>query len=345
MKIALGIQYDGTNYHGWQSQLNPVLPTIQAEIERAISKIADHPIEIICAGRTDAGVHAYEQVAHFETQASRSDYAWIAGGNTYLPSDITLLWAKKVSDDFHARFSAKARCYRYVIYQSPTRPALFRHQVGWYYQTLNVEDMQKAAQYLLGEHDFTSFRGADCQAHSPVRTVNSVSFEIKKPLIIFEIKANAFLHHMVRNIVGALINVGIQKYPPHWFQELLLSKGEGYIPITNKFSGVGTNRPEYFGNSARRRGESNRSVHELHDCCERRRRSGISREASLHAAERQTQGEFGWWVSAAGSGSLPTQSGKPKDEGYITAPASGLYLKQVIYPPHFELPKLSNVLF
>jgi len=238
MKIALGIQYDGTAYHGWQSQTGSVLPTIQTEVEKALSKVANHPVKIICAGRTDTGVHACCQVVHFEAQAERSDYSWVAGGNSYLPDDIALNWAKTVSEDFHARFSAIARQYRYIICNASIRPALFRRQVGWCYQPLVLELMEEAAQHLLGKHDFSSFRGAACQAHSPIRTVNSVSFSAKNSFIIFDIEANAFLHHMVRNIVGALMDVGMKKYPPHGFKDLLELKDRTAAGIAASASGL-----------------------------------------------------------------------------------------------------------
>ena len=229
MKIALAVGYDGSHYHGWQSQKG-LLATVQYQLERALSKVANHPVNVICAGRTDAGVHAVEQIVHFDTTANRSNYSWVMGTNRYMPSDITAYWACPVVASgkgwekvFHARFSAYARYYRYIICEQPIRPTLHRNRVGWYYQPLDFHAMQNAAQAFLGEHDFENFRSRDCQAKTSVRKVSKFIMIQKPPFIIIDIIANAFLHNMVRNMVGALVEVGHHKQKPDWIDELLNS--------------------------------------------------------------------------------------------------------------------------
>lgn len=223
MRIALGVEYDGSAYAGWQFQTGQ--STVQAALEQALSQIADQPIRIHCAGRTDAGVHALNQVVHFDTEASRDNQAWELGVNTLLPSDIRVRWAKLASDNFHARFSATARSYVYYLLSSRTQSALLRQRVYWLPQVVDVERMHQAAQYLLGEHDFSAFRSRDCQSQSPFRLVSNVCVEqTNSGLLRFSITANAFLHHMVRNIVGSLVEVGIGKQQVEWFHEALLSK-------------------------------------------------------------------------------------------------------------------------
>jgi tRNA pseudouridine38-40 synthase len=221
MRIALGIEYDGTNYCGWQRQ-NDVC-TVQEKVEEALSKIAVHSIRVVCAGRTDAGVHGLGQVVHFDTDAIRPDKAWILGVNRYLPADIRILWARHVSDDFHARFSAIARQYRYIIYNNKIASAILRHRAMWTPFAPNAELMHEAGQYLVGKHDFSSFRGSGCQAKSPVRTVESLVIKRNGAMINVDIKANAFLLHMVRSIVGMLVEIGMGKKPPIWAQEVLQS--------------------------------------------------------------------------------------------------------------------------
>lgn len=222
MRIALGIEYDGCGFKGWQSQLN--LPTVQAHVEKAVSRIANQPILLQCAGRTDAGVHAVEQVVHFECDAKRDLKAWTHGVNSYLPSTIAIKWAKEVPADFHARFSAFARTYRYLIYNHRTRPALFINKVCWRYEKFNIEAMQLAASYLLGENDFSSFRSSQCEASTPMRCIYSIMVRQDNNFIIIDIKANAFLHHMVRNIVGVLIRIGRGLSPPSWMDGVLKAK-------------------------------------------------------------------------------------------------------------------------
>ena len=246
-RIALGIEYDGTHYHGWQTQEE--VPTIQNTLEAALTQVATLPINIICAGRTDAGVHAECQVIHFETEVSRSLRAWVWGSNRFLPPDIRVLWAKEVSSDFHARFSALARYYRYIIYNNPIQSALHVNRSAWCYRKLSETRMQEAAQYLVGEHDFTSFRGAACQAKSPIRRIEHFNVTRKNDFIFLEIKANAFLHHMVRNIAGTLIEIGSGKKSPQWIIELLANKDRRLAGMTANPAGlylVGIDYPSAF---------------------------------------------------------------------------------------------------
>ncbi|MCP5419224.1 MAG: tRNA pseudouridine(38-40) synthase TruA [Gammaproteobacteria bacterium] len=220
MRIALGLEYDGSQFRGWQIQEKGVR-TVQCCLEQALSSIADHPIHTFCAGRTDAGVHAIGQVVHFDTSARRPAQAWIMGGNSNLPADIGVLWAQPVPETFHARFSAVARRYRYVILNRPYRPVLERHRAAWWYKPLSAHSMDKAAQDLLGEHDFSAFRGRHCQARTPVRTVHAIRVERHGDHVVLDIEANAFLHHMVRNITGVLLAIGGGERPIDWAGDVL----------------------------------------------------------------------------------------------------------------------------
>lgn len=222
MKIALGIEYNGHEFYGWQAQEN--LLTVQGCLEQALSKIADEPIKVFCAGRTDAGVHAIGQVIHFETQVQRDPRAWTLGVNTHLPPAIAVRWMKMVDDDFHARFSALARRYCYVIYNHSLRPALLANRVTWHYHSLNEKLMQQASTYLIGEHDFSSFRSAQCESKTPMRNVQEIIISRKNDLVFIEIQANAFLHHMVRNIAGVLMQIGSGFNGPEWAKEVLVAK-------------------------------------------------------------------------------------------------------------------------
>lgn len=219
MRIALGIEYDGSAFAGWQCQ--PRRRTIQEVLEDALSRIAAEPVRVHAAGRTDAGVHAIEQVAHFDTGAVRPPHAWLLGTNTELPEDIRILWAREVPADFHARYSAIARYYRYVILNRPVRSALSRRQVTWCYRPLDERAMQAAANHLIGEHDFSSFRAQGCQSISPFRNMHFILVAREGDRVIIELAANAFLHHMVRNIVGVLMAIGAGKYEPSWAREVL----------------------------------------------------------------------------------------------------------------------------
>ena len=219
MRIALGIEYDGSPYYGWQSQ--PDGRTVQDVLQAALKHISGESISIIAAGRTDTGVHALEQVIHFDTQANRPLTAWVRGTNAYLPASVVVLWAHAVDDEFHARFSAQARSYRYHLYCRSIRSALLYGKAGWYHQDLDVAKMQEAAQYLLGEHDFSAFRASECQAKSPVKTLTHISMQQQGELINLDLTGNAFLHHMVRNIMGCLVYVGNGKHEPKWLQQVL----------------------------------------------------------------------------------------------------------------------------
>ena len=218
-KFACRIEYKGHAYSGWQFQDHS--PSVQAAVEQALTKVADEPITTICAGRTDSGVHATGQIIHFETQAERSNYSWQMGTNANLPKDIAVRWIDQVDTGFHARFSAEARSYRYIIHNSQARSALFYKMVTSYYQQLNIEAMQEAAQHLLGEHDFSSYRATQCQAKSPIRNISTISLQKNGDFIYLDISANAFLHHMVRNIVGVLVAIGSGEEAPSWSKTVL----------------------------------------------------------------------------------------------------------------------------
>lgn len=222
VRIALGIEYDGAVFHGWQSQ--PHGKTVQDTLERAMAEVAGTSVRLACAGRTDAGVHALAQVAHFDCAVERPDNAWVRGTNAHLPDSVAVRWAQPVAADFHARFAALSRSYRYLLNNHTGRPALNHGRVGWYHQPLDVDAMRRAAQRLLGEQDFSAFRAAECQAKSPLRTLYQADVVRQGDMLVFDFRANAFLQHMVRNIVGALVYVGKGKYPPEWITELLASR-------------------------------------------------------------------------------------------------------------------------
>jgi tRNA pseudouridine38-40 synthase len=248
MRFALGIEYDGTDYRGWQSQNNG--PSVQSAVETALGFVADHPVEVVCAGRTDAGVHGQCQVVHFDTSAERSTRAWVLGGNANLPHGVALRWAHPVSTDFHARFSAQARRYRYTLINRATRPALQRRYCAWERRPLDVDAMQAASRCLLGTHDFTSFRTVACQAKSPVRTINLLELHRDGEQVIMQIEANAFLHHMVRNIMGSLIEVGLGDQRPEWIAVLLDQRDRSKAGVTGEARGlvfVGPRYPAVFG--------------------------------------------------------------------------------------------------
>ena len=220
MRIAVGVEYDGTRFRGWQTQQEGVR-TVQREVEKALSFVADHSVQAHCAGRTDAGVHAREQVIHFETHVDRPLKAWVMGGNVQLPDDVNLLWAESVPDHFHARFSARFRSYRYRILNRPMRSALLNGRATWIYRPLDAARMHEAGQALTGTHDFTSYRAIGCQAKLPVRTVTHLEVTRDGDMIELFIRANAFLHHMVRNIAGVLIAIGVGEQPPAWAKQVL----------------------------------------------------------------------------------------------------------------------------
>ena len=222
MRVALGVEYNGHEYYGWQAQRG--LPTIQETLQTALAKIANEDIFLHCAGRTDAGVHATGQVVHFDTRAKRHVDAWIWGTNTHLPPSIVVRWARHVDYHFHARFTAVARRYRYIIFNHPIRPAILSHQTAWHYYPLDVECMQKDRQFLIGEQDFSSFRSSQCNSKSPMRNVIEVFLQRQGFYIMMDIEANAFLHHMVRNMAGVLMKIGAGFKDPGWMKEVLLAK-------------------------------------------------------------------------------------------------------------------------
>lgn len=246
-RIALGVEYMGARFSGWQRQSH--VASIQAHIEDTLAKIVMHKVDIVCAGRTDAGVNATGQVVHFESGAARPLKAFTRGVNTHLPDDIAITWAREVSDQFHARYSATARRYRYVIYNNPLRSGNLAHGLTHVYQPLNADSMHKAAQALVGEQDFTSFRAAHCQSNTPFRNVHCVSVTRQGRYIVVDITANAFLHHMVRNIVGALIDVGTGEQQASYLGDLLALKDRTKASATAKPNGlylVDVTYPEEF---------------------------------------------------------------------------------------------------
>jgi tRNA pseudouridine38-40 synthase len=248
-RIALGIEYDGSAFSGWQSQLNPHLQTVQENLEQALSCVADHPVTVLCAGRTDAGVHASGQVVHFDTLATRPLKAWVHGTNSNLPARVVVRWAKEVPGDFHARFSATSRRYRYLISNTAVRPAMYTQFVTHHHQPLDAEAMHAAGQYLLGENDFSSFRAAGCQSRTAMRHVTEVRVRRSEELVIVDIEANAFLLHMVRNIVGTLFEIGEGRKPPQWAGDLLGLRDRTQAAPTappNGLSLVGVRYPEAF---------------------------------------------------------------------------------------------------
>ena len=219
MRIALGIEYDGTSYNGWQRQNNGI--GVQQRLEEALAVVANEDVKVTCAGRTDTGVHASGQVVHFDTSAERSDRSWLLGANTNLPADINVSWAQPVSDEFHARFSATGRSYRYVILNRLQRSALHRHRAWWVHQPLDEQRMHAAAQQLLGEHDFSAFRAAGCQAGSAMRELTEIRVSRDGDWVFLDVSANAFLMHMVRNITGTLAAIGQGEQPVDWALDVL----------------------------------------------------------------------------------------------------------------------------
>lgn len=243
MRIALGIEYDGSRFLGWQTQ--PGGGAVQDALEPALSGIAGETLSVTCAGRTDRGVHARGQVVHFDTQAARPESAWVRGVNAMLPESVAVLWSREVAGDFHARFGARARTYRYVLLNRPVRPALGARHVGWFHVPLDVEAMRRAASHLAGEHDFSAFRSSECQAKSPVRTLHAIEIERRGDRIDFVVRANAFLHHMVRNLVGTLVYVGKGKHPPQWACEVLEGRDRARAAPTFGAEGLYLEKVEY----------------------------------------------------------------------------------------------------
>ena len=247
-RYAAILQYQGSDYCGFQKQQHS--PSVQEELEAALSYVANCPVSVGCAGRTDTAVHASHQVVHFDCSAKRTGHNWVQGANSQLPQSIALIWADQVDKDFHARFSAQSRTYRYIIDNSPTRPAIMAQGLTWIKQPLDTSLMQMACQYLLGEQDFSAFRAAGCQSNSPFRNVISADIYTHGSLVVFEVKANAFLLHMVRNIVGSLLEVGLGRQPPLWIQQLLAAADRSKSAATAVASGlylVGVEYPDHLG--------------------------------------------------------------------------------------------------
>ena len=243
MRIALGIEYDGSQFCGWQFQDHS--PSVQASVEFAIGKVAAQSIRVICAGRTDTGVHALNQVVHFDCDAVRNERAWVLGCNANLPKSVVVTWAKEVSPEFHARFSARRRRYRYIIFNRSVRPTFLAYRVCWQHKKLDAERMAAAAQYLIGRHDFSAYRAAGCQAKDPTREVYGLSVWRQEDLIFIDIEANAFLHHMVRNIAGVLMTIGCGEQDIDWSKQVLLGKDRKLGGITAVAHGLYLTDVEY----------------------------------------------------------------------------------------------------
>jgi len=247
-RVAACVEYRGSAYRGWQRQQSGVA-SVQQAVEKALSRVANHPVQVFCAGRTDAGVHASCQVIHFDSNAVRTPRNWIHGANANLPADISLSWVQPMGMDFHARFSAVARRYRYVIYNDPIRPAHLAHEVTWNYRPLDVSLMRHAAHALLGTHDFTSYRAVGCQAKSPIKTIHHLELLEYGRFIVLDIRANAFLHHMVRNIAGVLIQIGPGERPVEWAEQVLVARDRAQGGLTAPAFGlylVDVTYPEEF---------------------------------------------------------------------------------------------------
>lgn len=241
MRIALGLSYAGQSYEGWQSQPNG--RTVQDHLEAALSSFANQPIRTLCAGRTDSGVHGLMQVVHFDTNLERDIQSWVRGTNTILPRDIAVQWAQQVPDNFHARASALSRRYAYILLQSPVRPSVEAERVGWVYRPMQIEPMQQAAQYLLGEHDFTSFRASSCQALSPVKNIMHIGIQRigqsqDSAYWRFDFQASAFLHHMIRNLMGCFVAIGQGLQPPEWMHAVLQARSRKVAAPTFSADGL-----------------------------------------------------------------------------------------------------------
>jgi len=244
LRIALGLSYNGRAYAGWQSQ--PHGRTVQDRLEHALSRfLAGASITTLCAGRTDAGVHGLMQVVHFDTEFERAPQAWVRGTNTFLPSDIAVQWACQVPASFHARNSARSRRYAYVLLESPVRPSVEHAQVGWIFRPLHLDAMREASVCLLGEHDFSAFRAAQCQAHSPIKRMMAVTIERRGAYWRFEFEASAFLHHMIRNIMGCLLAIGSGQKPVTWMAEVLASRSRAMAAPTFAPDGLYFMGPTY----------------------------------------------------------------------------------------------------
>jgi tRNA pseudouridine38-40 synthase len=243
-RYALGIEYDGTSFMGWQRQPHAGR-TVQAAVEDALTQVADHEVAVTCAGRTDAGVHASGQVIHFDSDARRDLRGWLLGTNSNLPPDVSATWFMEMPEHFHARFKATARQYRYVILNRDTRPALERTRLTWTHRTLDVSHMQVAARNLIGKHDFSAFRSVDCQAKQPVRTLKRLDVKREGERIVIDVLADGFLHHMVRNIAGVLMEVGQGKREPDWSRQVLEGRDRSLGGVTAAPNGLTLVAVEY----------------------------------------------------------------------------------------------------
>jgi tRNA pseudouridine38-40 synthase len=243
MRLALGISYNGQAYQGWQSQ--PSGQTVQDQLEAALGKFTTRKVSTLCAGRTDAGVHGLMQVVHFDTPIDRATSSWVRGTNAFLPRDIAVEWAQVVPETFHCRASALSRRYAYVLRESVVRPSVDAGRIGWVYRPLDMDAMQQAATHLLDEHDFSSFRASSCQALTPVKTIQRIDISRRGAYWRFEFEADAFLHHMIRNIMGCLIAVGQHKQPPDWMKEVLLARNRDAAAPTFSPDGLYFLGPRY----------------------------------------------------------------------------------------------------
>ncbi|MBK7546545.1 MAG: tRNA pseudouridine(38-40) synthase TruA [Rhodoferax sp.] len=243
MRLALGISYNGQAYQGWQSQLSGL--TVQDKLEAALGRFTDSRVSTLCSGRTDAGVHALMQVIHFDTEATREPVSWVRGTNANLPRDIAVQWAQVVPDAFHCRASAISRRYAYILLESPVRPSIDAGRTGWSFRPLDMGTMQQAVHHLLGEHDFSSFRASACQALSPVKNLQRIDITRRGAYWRFEFEANAFLHHMIRNIMGCLVTVGQGKYPPEWMNQVLAARNRDVAAPTFSPDGLYFLGPRY----------------------------------------------------------------------------------------------------
>jgi tRNA pseudouridine38-40 synthase len=248
MRYALGIEYDGSGFFGWQSQLQS--PTVQEVVEQALAAVADHRVSVVCAGRADTGVHARCQVAHFDTAAERTERSWVLGANSGLPPAVRVLWAREVGEEFHARFSAFERSYRYTISNRWVRPAIGRQQVTWCRKPLDAERMNTAAQCLLGEHDFSAFRSSGCKARHAVREITRIGVSREAERVVLDVSANGFLYHMVRNIAGSLLDIGCGDQPVDWLEQLLQAGDRTRAGVTAAPEGLcfmSVRYPDFFG--------------------------------------------------------------------------------------------------
>ena len=236
MRIALGLEYDGSAFCGWQTQ--PSACGVQDHLEAALERFADTPIEVTAAGRTDTGVHASAQVVHFDTEVVRDANSWVRGPNAGVSEALRVLWSHPVPGDFHARYSARSRTYRYLLLNEPVAPAILRHRVGWFHRPLDLERMRTAALPLVGEHDFSAFRDSQCQSRSPIRTLMEATIDRRGSLVVFTFRANAFLHHMIRNLVGSLVYIGAGREEPGWIVELLAARDRRLAAPTFAPSGL-----------------------------------------------------------------------------------------------------------